>query len=68
MLLVAEAVVRSALLREESRGAHFRTDHLHHDDEKWLANIVICKGSDGQMTLRAAPVQPLSSKREAFGP
>lgn len=56
MLLLAEAVVKSALLREESRGAHFRTDHPRRDDENWLANVVIRKGGNGRMDLRTTPV------------
>jgi succinate dehydrogenase/fumarate reductase flavoprotein subunit len=36
MLDVAEAVTRSALHREESRGAHFRVDHPEKNDERWL--------------------------------
>lgn len=35
MLDVAEAVTRSALHREESRGAHFRSDHPEKNDERW---------------------------------
>jgi succinate dehydrogenase / fumarate reductase flavoprotein subunit len=35
MIDVAEAVTRSALHREESRGAHFRADHPEKNDERW---------------------------------
>jgi pimeloyl-ACP methyl ester carboxylesterase len=34
-LVVCEAILRSALMREESRGAHFRSDFPNRDDEKW---------------------------------
>ena len=38
-LVVCEAILRSALMREESRGAHFRSDFSERDDEKWKVNI-----------------------------
>ena len=34
-------VVRSALAREESRGAHYRTDSPGHDDKKFLKHSVV---------------------------
>jgi succinate dehydrogenase/fumarate reductase flavoprotein subunit len=55
MLLVAEMVCRSALLRTESRGAHYRSDWPEQDDAHWLKNIVIQK-RDSKMNLQTAPV------------
>ena len=54
MSQVAEMVARAAKLREESRGAHFRTDFPYRDDRKWLANIFI-RNQDGQMKLEIRP-------------
>jgi L-aspartate oxidase len=34
-------VLRSALAREESRGAHYRTDYAAHDDKKFLKHSVV---------------------------
>ena len=41
MLDCAEATVRSALTRTESRGAHYRSDDPDRDDDRWLKHILI---------------------------
>lgn len=35
-------IARSALAREESRGAHYRTDFPAHDDKRFLKHSVVC--------------------------
>lgn len=40
LLNAAQHIANAALLREESRGAHFRTDFPQRDDAHWLARIV----------------------------
>ncbi|MDD4281696.1 MAG: fumarate reductase/succinate dehydrogenase flavoprotein subunit, partial [Candidatus Methanofastidiosa archaeon] len=55
MVLVCEAVIRSALVREESRGAHFRSDHPARDDTRGLVNIFVSSGPEG-MSLSTEPV------------
>jgi succinate dehydrogenase / fumarate reductase flavoprotein subunit len=40
MLKTAEVIVFSALNREESRGAHYRTDFSKRIDEKWLKHTL----------------------------
>ncbi len=47
MLTVAEIVCRSALLRTESRGSHFRSDFPREDNENWLANLIASKAEEG---------------------
>jgi aspartate oxidase len=36
----ASYIARAALLREESRGSHYRRDHPQRDDERWRQRIV----------------------------
>ena len=49
LIITAESVARSALMREESRGAHTRVDFPGEKDE-WLDyNIVISKNEIGEM-------------------
>ena len=55
MRRVCEMVCLAALMRTESRGAHFRTDHPEEDDPNWLRSIVISKG-DGEIRLASAAV------------
>jgi succinate dehydrogenase/fumarate reductase flavoprotein subunit len=38
-LIACEAIIRSALMRQESRGAHYRSDFQKLDDERWKVNI-----------------------------
>lgn len=56
MLDVGELVLRAALVRTESRGAHFRADYPQQNDAQWLANIVIGKGPSGP-SLETVPIR-----------
>jgi fumarate reductase flavoprotein subunit len=56
MLDVAESIVHSALLREESRGAHQRTDFPARDDERFLAHTMIRREADGALRVEYQPV------------
>ena len=49
-LVVSEAIIRSALIRQESRGAHYRSDFPQLDDEKWKVNIY-CRAEGKEMLL-----------------
>lgn len=56
MLDVAECIVVSALRREESRGAHQRTDHPRRDDERYLAHSHATRAADGSCHIDYQPV------------
>ena len=45
MLTLSSMVVKAGLLREESRGAHFRSDFPASDDKNWIKNIVFHGGA-----------------------
>jgi fumarate reductase flavoprotein subunit len=56
MLDVAETIVQSALRREESRGAHQRTDFSARDDQRYLAHSLASRGDDGSCRVDYLPV------------
>ncbi len=65
-LVVSEAILRGALERTESRGAHHRTDYPT-IDPNWRRNIVVERDSVGGMRLTSTPVgSPSSAVQEAL--
>ena len=55
LIITAESVARSALMREESRGAHTRVDFPGEKDD-WLDyNVVISKNEIGEMQTNKVP-------------
>jgi succinate dehydrogenase / fumarate reductase flavoprotein subunit/fumarate reductase flavoprotein subunit len=53
---IAEMLTRSALLREESRGAHYRSD-FQQKDPNWLKNICMKPLDDGDYEITYLPVR-----------
>ncbi len=66
LLTVAEAIVRAAVTRKESRGAHFRDDHPQKDPESAKFNIVLRKKGDGGMEVVQVPVVPRTEEQDAI--
>ncbi len=59
LLTVAEAIVRGAVMRPESRGAHWRLDFLDKDPGWGRQNIIARKeGETMPVTVRAIPELP----------
>ncbi|WP_330255921.1 fumarate reductase (quinol) flavoprotein subunit [Nocardia sp. NBC_00565] len=56
MLDVAECIIACALAREESRGAHQRTDFPARNDQRFLAHSVIHRQPDGSSRISYLPV------------
>jgi fumarate reductase flavoprotein subunit len=56
MLDVAETIVQSALRREESRGAHQRTDFPARNDQRYLAHSLAIRNADGSCRIDYLPV------------
>jgi len=56
MVDIAESIVHSALRREESRGAHQRTDFPARDDDRFLAHSVVHREADGSPRVEYLPV------------
>jgi succinate dehydrogenase flavoprotein subunit len=56
MLDIAETIVHSAALREESRGAHQRIDFPARDDTRFLAHTLIHRTDDGSARVEYLPV------------
>ncbi|MCA0331186.1 MAG: fumarate reductase/succinate dehydrogenase flavoprotein subunit [Actinobacteria bacterium] len=58
MLLVAEAVAKAALEREESRGGHTRDDFPGMSAE-WRQLNIVCRAHDGGVEIERQPLVPM---------
>jgi len=56
MLDVAECMLASGVRREESRGAHQRTDFPKRDDERFLVHHLAYRNEDGTPRVEQSPV------------
>ncbi len=56
LLAVSEATVRGALLRQESRGGHMRTDFIETDEARWGKVNIVVRKKDGAMQVVEEPL------------
>jgi succinate dehydrogenase / fumarate reductase flavoprotein subunit len=62
---VSEAVTRSALIREESRGGHTRED-FPKTDPVWGAKNVVTRKHDGRLTVTTEPIPKVPAELGAL--
>lgn len=62
LMIVSEALLRSAHERKESRGGHFREDFPEKNPELAKDMQVIRKGPDGEMQLTKEPLPPMTGE------
>ena len=65
LLVVSEAVTRSALARKESRGGHFRDDFPDRDPSYGTLNLVVQRDKNGTMQLSRQAIPPLPAELKA---
>jgi fumarate reductase flavoprotein subunit len=56
MLDISECILRAGQQREESRGAHQRTDFPARDDERFLTHLLVYRNPDGTSRIERLPV------------
>jgi succinate dehydrogenase / fumarate reductase, flavoprotein subunit len=66
LLIVSEAIARSAIERRESRGGHFRDDFPDKDPSFGSVNHVIRRGPNGEMLLERATIPPMPAELAAI--
>jgi len=66
LLVVSEAIARSALARKESRGGHFRDDYPDKDPAFGTFNHIVTRGRGDDMQLTRQPIPPMPDELAAI--
>jgi succinate dehydrogenase / fumarate reductase flavoprotein subunit len=65
LLIVSEAITRSALERKESRGGQFRDDYPFRDPEFAKFNVMLKKDDNGAMKIEHVPIPEMPGELKA---
>ena len=65
IVVVARMVCLGALARQESRGAHYRSDQPQRDDASWLRNVILSPAAAGGVDVSTTPVAFPKTARSA---
>ena len=66
LLVVSEAITRSAIERKESRGGHFREDYPDKTAEFGKVNIMVKRDPDGSMAVSRVPLPDMPPELKAI--
>jgi succinate dehydrogenase / fumarate reductase, flavoprotein subunit len=66
LLIVSEAITRSAIERKESRGGQYREDFPDKDPEYAKFNFSVKKGADGGMDIARIPLPAMPAELKAI--
>ena len=66
LLTVSEAITRCAIERKESRGGHFRDDYPEKSTEFGAFNLIVKKGSNGEMQLDRDSIAAMPQELKAI--